>query len=74
MAERESGDDRQLEAVLGHERDSQCVGQVEPGPTRAKRVAEPALEIPGLAVCRALGVRPSTLLRRAEDASGLWGE
>ena len=25
-------------------------------------------------LCRALGVRPSTLLRRAEDASGLWGE
>ena len=25
-------------------------------------------------LCRALEVRPSTLLRRAEDASGLWGE
>ena len=25
-------------------------------------------------LCRALGVRPSTVMRRAEDASGLWGE
>ena len=27
-----------------------------------------------LRVCRALKTSPSTLLRRAEDASGLWGE